>query len=108
METNEERGYQRLHGLFRVPVGPRDEPLSSLSLAQVREPIAALLLELPQRALGGTLPSWGVLGAQVDWARDRGAAVHLRRSRSRPNLSDVVNGVSKPAAVRVVAKKSNV
>jgi threonine aldolase len=81
METNEERGYQRLHGLFGVPVGPRDEPLSSASLSQVHEPIAALLLELPQRALGGTLPSWKELVAQVTWARDRGAAVHLDGAR---------------------------
>jgi threonine aldolase len=81
METNEERAYQRLHGLFGIPVGPRDEPLSSASLSQVREPIAALLLELPQRALGGTLPSWKELVAQVTWARDRGAAVHLDGAR---------------------------
>ena len=33
METNEERGYQRLHGLFGIPAGPRDEPLSSATLA---------------------------------------------------------------------------
>ncbi len=51
METNEERGYQRLHGLFGIPAGPRDQPLSSVTLAQVHEPIAALLLELPQRGL---------------------------------------------------------
>jgi threonine aldolase len=81
METNEERGYQHLHGLFGVPVGPREEPLSLASLAQVREPIAALLLELPQRALGGTLPSWKELVAQTDWARERGAAAHLDGAR---------------------------
>jgi threonine aldolase len=81
METNEERGYERLHGLFGIPAGPRDEPLSSASLAQIREPIAALLLELPQRGLGGTLPSWDELVAQVTWARERGAAVHLDGAR---------------------------
>jgi threonine aldolase len=81
METNEERGYQRLHGLFGIPAGPRDEPLSSASLAQIREPIAALLLELPQRGLGGTLPAWDELVAEVDWARDRGSAVHLDGAR---------------------------
>jgi threonine aldolase len=81
METNEERGYQHLHGLFGIPAGPRDEPLALASLAQVHEPIAALLLELPQRALGGTLPSWKELTAQVDWARERGAAVHLDGAR---------------------------
>ncbi len=100
METNEERGYQHLHGLFGVPVGPRDEPLSMASLAQVHEPIAALLLELPQRALGGTLPSWTELVAQAGWARDRGSAVHLDgarlwdaspfyRARHRRSISDI-------------------
>lgn len=62
-------------------MGLRDDPLSSASLGQVREPIAALFLELPQRALGGTLPSWKELVAQVAWARDRGAAVHLDGAR---------------------------
>ncbi len=81
IETNEERGYQRLHGLFGIPAGPRDEPLSSATLMQIREPVAALLLELPQRGLGGTLPSWDELKAQVTWARERGAAVHLDGAR---------------------------
>lgn len=100
IETNEERGYERLHGLFGIPVGPRDEPLSMASLAQVHEPIAALLMELPQRALGGTLPSWTDLVAQVSWARDRGAAVHLDgarlwesgpfyKARHRKSLADI-------------------
>jgi threonine aldolase len=81
METNEERGYQHLHGLFGKPVGPYYEPLLLASLEQVHEPVAALLLELPQRALGGTLPSWKELVAQVEWAHERGAAVHLDGAR---------------------------
>jgi threonine aldolase len=81
METNEERGFQHLHGMFGKPVGPYYEPLSMASLEQVHEPVAALLLELPQRALGGTLPSWKALVAQVDWAHERGAAVHLDGAR---------------------------
>jgi threonine aldolase len=81
METNEERGYHRLHGLFAIPAGPREEPLSAASLEQIREPVAALLLELPQRGLGGTLPSWDELVSQVTWARERGAAVHCDGAR---------------------------
>jgi threonine aldolase len=81
METNEERGYQHLHGLFGKPVGPYYEPLSLASLELVHEPVAALLLELPQRALGGTLPTWKDLVAQVGWARERGAAAHLDGAR---------------------------
>ncbi|MGH9299603.1 MAG: threonine aldolase family protein [Acidimicrobiales bacterium] len=81
LESHEERAYERLHDLFAVPVGPRGEPLSAANLAEVHEAVAALLIELPQRDLGGTLPSWKELVAQVDWARDRGAAVHLDGAR---------------------------
>ncbi|HUD69477.1 MAG TPA: beta-eliminating lyase-related protein [Acidimicrobiales bacterium] len=77
----EERGYQGLHGLFGIPVGPREQPLTLRALEGLRQPVAALLIELPQRALGGTLPTWGDLTKQVQWARDRGAAVHLDGAR---------------------------
>jgi threonine aldolase len=81
LETHEERGYQRLHGLFGIPVGSRHEPLSLANLRNVAEPVGALVIELPQRDLGGTLPTWKELNAQVNWARDRGAAVHLDGAR---------------------------
>ncbi len=100
LESHEERGYERLHGLFGVPVGSRNAPLSAAALDQVHEPLAALLVELPQRDLGGTLPTWDDLEAQVAWARGRGAAVHLDGARvfeavpyyaatSKKKLSDV-------------------
>jgi threonine aldolase len=44
-------------------------------------PLAALLLELPQREIGGQLPSWSDLEAQVAWAHEQGAAVHLDGAR---------------------------
>jgi threonine aldolase len=51
------------------------------TLSAIKEPIAALLLELPQRDIGGYLPTWKELCQQVQWARDRGAAVHLDGAR---------------------------
>jgi threonine aldolase len=81
LESHEERAYQRLHGLFGVPVGSRYEPITMADLEEVKDPLAALLIELPQRDLGGTLPRWNELEAQVAWARDRGAAVHLDGAR---------------------------
>ena len=71
----------RLHGLVGRAVGEFDRLLSLDDLFGVAEPVAALVVELPQRDLGGQLPAWDDLVAQVTWARDRGAAVHLDGAR---------------------------
>lgn len=81
LDWHEGRGYQRLHQLHAIPAGPLHELLSLASLESVAEPPAALLIELPQRDLGGVLPAWDDLVAQVNWARDRGAAVHMDGAR---------------------------
>lgn len=81
LELHEDKAYQRLHGLIGRPVGDGRELLTLAGLQQVREPLAALLIELPQREIGGRLPVWEDLVAQVAWARDHGAAVHLDGAR---------------------------
>lgn len=81
LDTHEGRGYERLHGLWGIPVGDARQLLSLSSLEQVHERPAALVLELPQRDLGGVLPEWEELEAEVAWARGRGAAVHLDGAR---------------------------
>jgi threonine aldolase len=81
LEQHEEQGYQRLHGLIGRPVGRRDRLITLADLTGIAEPPAALLLELPQRDLGGQQPEWDDLVAQVDWAGERGAATHLDGAR---------------------------
>ncbi|HEX9097536.1 MAG TPA: beta-eliminating lyase-related protein, partial [Candidatus Dormibacteraeota bacterium] len=81
LDWHEGRGYQRLHGLIGVPAGEIGAPLTVSALNEIHELPAALLIELPQRDLGGTLPAWDELVAQVGWARERGAAVHLDGAR---------------------------
>jgi threonine aldolase len=88
VDQKELRAYEQLHGLRGHPVG---EPHRLLTLADLTthrwlgEPMgeapAVLLLELPQRDIGGELPAWNDLDAQVEWARGRGAAVHLDGAR---------------------------
>ena len=81
VERHEGQSYARLHQLVGRPVGDFERLIRIDDLNGVAEPVAALLLELPQRDLGGTLPSWDELVAQTSWARDRGAAVHLDGAR---------------------------
>jgi threonine aldolase len=81
LELHEDKAYQRLHGLIGRPVGDGRSLLTLADLEAIREPLAALLIELPQREIGGRLPAWEDLVAQVAWARERGAAVHLDGAR---------------------------
>jgi threonine aldolase len=81
LETREDCAYQELHQLEAVLVGDPSTALTRADLDAVRQPVAALLLELPQSELGGVLPAWDDLIAQIAWARERSAARHLDGAR---------------------------
>lgn len=81
LELHEEKGYERLHGLHATLVGDPNRLVALADLEGLREPVAALLLELPQRELGGLLPAWDDLVAQAAWARERDVALHLDGAR---------------------------
>ena len=78
LDVHEERGYERLHGLHAVHLGHRDRLVQPEDLAQR---VAAVLLELPQRELGGALPAWDDLVATAEAASSHGAALHLDGAR---------------------------
>jgi threonine aldolase len=81
LARHEGEAYARLHGLVGRSVGEPEAVLTLDDLEGVAEPLAAVLWELPQRDLGGQLPAWDDLSAQVEWARSRGAASHLDGAR---------------------------
>jgi threonine aldolase len=81
LEQHEGQAAARLHGLIGRPVGWLERLMTLPDLEGVAEAPAAVLWELPQRDLGGQLPTWDDLVAQTSWARDRGAAVHLDGAR---------------------------
>jgi threonine aldolase len=81
LEMHEEKAYQRLHGLNGILVGSSDALLTLDDLKGISEPLGAILLELPQRELGGQLPDWESLNEVVAWARERGIPSHLDGAR---------------------------
>src|SRR5262245_17585730 len=81
LELHEQRGYAHIHGLEARLVGRTDALFSRADLDAVAEPVAALLVELPQREIGGQLPTWDELQSCAEWARSRGAALHLDGAR---------------------------
>lgn len=81
LERHEDKAYQRLHHLVGRPVGNADELLTVADIEGVHEPLAAFVFELPQREIGGQLPSWDDLSAQVAAARALGGVVHLDGAR---------------------------
>ncbi len=81
LARHEGQSYARLHQLIGREVGDQESVLGLDDLEAVAEPVAAVLWELPQRDLGGQLPAWDDLTAQVEWARERGAATHLDGAR---------------------------
>lgn len=99
VELHEERGYAHLMGLNARLVGPADRPLLAEHLAEVKEPLGALLTELPIREAGGQLPTWDQLEALKAAARERGVPLHLDGARlwccgaayDRP-LKDITRG----------------
>lgn len=81
LDLHEGHAYERLHGLRGIAVGHPDRLLTLADLEAVAEPLAALLLELPQREIGGQLPDWDDLLTQTEWAHARGAATHMDGAR---------------------------
>ena len=55
LDVHEERGYAHLHGLQADLLGSRDRLPTPDDLEAVREPLGAVVLELPARELGGQL-----------------------------------------------------
>ena len=81
LELHENMAYQHMHGLAAFPIGDARRLLTIEDLTNIKERLAAVLFELPQREIGGRLPAWGDLERQVAAVRERRAAVHLDGAR---------------------------
>ena len=78
--TDEADALERAAGMQAVRIG-RHLPFSIKDLERVKEPVAAVVVELPLRRPGYLLPDLAELEAISAWCRDRGVAFHLDGAR---------------------------
>ena len=81
LEIHEHHAYRELHHLESLLVGDRDALMTLEDVTAIEGPLSTLLIELPQREIGGQLPSWNELSAIADLAHSRGWKVHLDGAR---------------------------
>lgn len=81
LEIHEDWAYRTLHGLHAELIGSRYGLMTLDDVQSVKAPLGTLLLELPQRPIGGVLPPWEDLVALTDWARDKGITLHMDGAR---------------------------
>lgn len=81
LEIHEQDGMKVLHHLESILLGSKDRLFTVEDLKSINEPIAALLIELPQREIGGQLPSYDELVEISHYCRDKGIKLHLDGAR---------------------------
>jgi threonine aldolase len=81
LEIHEEDGLKKLHHIESVLLADPDRIVELSDLLNMKEEVACLLLELPQREIGGELPDYETLEAISVFCRDRGIKLHLDGAR---------------------------
>lgn len=81
LEIHEEDGLKELHGIRPILLADRHRLITLEDVTGLGEEIACLLLELPQREIGGQLPEFRELEAIAAYCREKGIKLHLDGAR---------------------------
>jgi len=81
LQLHEQGAIEILHGLTPCLLGDDTRLFTLADLLAMDHVPAGVLWELPQREIGGQLPSWESLNDQVSWARDQDIHCHLDGAR---------------------------
>ncbi|NOV00733.1 threonine aldolase family protein [Paenibacillus planticolens] len=81
LEIHEEDGLKELHHIEPVLLGDKDRLIRLEDVLQMKDEIACLLLELPQREIGGQLPDYAELTEISAFCRSHGIKLHLDGAR---------------------------
>ncbi|AWB43027.1 low specificity L-threonine aldolase [Paenibacillus sp. CAA11] len=94
LEIHEEDGLKKLHHIEPILLAERDRLIRLEDVVNLQEEISCLLLELPQREIGGQLPAYEELEQISAYCRDKGIRLHLDGAR----LFEIVPYYGKSAA----------
>ncbi|MRH45024.1 low specificity L-threonine aldolase [Aquibacillus halophilus] len=81
LEIHEEDGIKELHQIKTILLADKNRVIELDDVVTMNEDIACLLLELPQREIGGQLPEYQTLEAISRYCRDKGIKLHLDGAR---------------------------
>jgi threonine aldolase len=81
LEIHEQDGLKELHHIKPVLLADKDRLITLEDVRNIGEDIACLLLELPQREIGGQLPDYAELEAISAYCREQGIILHLDGAR---------------------------
>ncbi|MGG1519750.1 beta-eliminating lyase-related protein [Paenibacillus oryzisoli] len=81
LEIHEQDGLKELHHLEPVLLGEADRLIRLDDVTALGDDVACLLLELPQREIGGELPPYDELEAIAAYCRGKGIKLHLDGAR---------------------------
>ncbi|MBS8264477.1 low specificity L-threonine aldolase [Mesobacillus boroniphilus] len=81
LEIHEEDGLKELHKIKSVLLADETRVIELEDVLSMEDPVACLLLELPQREIGGQLPSYETLVAISRYCRKNGIKLHLDGAR---------------------------
>ncbi|QOS76994.1 low specificity L-threonine aldolase [Paenibacillus sp. JNUCC31] len=81
LEIHEEDGLKELHQIETILLADKDRLIRLEDVEGIDQDVACLLLELPQREIGGQLPAYEELEAISSYCRERGIKLHLDGAR---------------------------
>lgn len=81
LEIHEEDGLKELHGIEAVHLTSPDRVVELQDVTELGDEVAAVLLELPQREIGGQLPSFETLEQISRYCREHNIKLHLDGAR---------------------------
>lgn len=97
--VSEADAFQTLHPLHGIATGDRNALFGAADLEKIAEPLGAVLLELPERNIGGALRPWDEIEAIAEFARTNGAALHMDGARlweSQPYYAKPMANIAAP------------